>query len=120
MVRPLVIRGGWLIDPLHRLSALRDLVLRDGRVADVLEKAPAIENARVVDASGRWVLPGLIDLHVHLREPGDESKETILSGSRAAVAGGFTAMVAMPNTRPVNDTALVTRYVQERAREAGR
>ena len=119
MVRPLVIRGGWLIDPLHRQSALRDLVLRDGRVADVLEKAPAIENARVVDASGRWVLPGLIDLHVHLREPGDESKETILSGSRAAVAGGFTAVVAMPNTRPVNDNALVTRYVQERAREVG-
>ena len=119
MVRPLVIRGGWLIDPLHRLSALRDLVLREGRVADVLEKAPTIENARVVDASGRWVLPGLIDLHVHLREPGDESKETILSGSRAAVAGGFTAVVAMPNTRPVNDNALVTRYVQERAREVG-
>jgi len=119
VVRPLVIRGGWLIDPLHRQSALRDLVLRDGRVADVLEKAPAIENARVVDASGRWVLPGLIDLHVHLREPGDESKETILSGSRAAVAGGFTAVVAMPNTRPVNDNALVTRYVQERAREVG-
>lgn len=119
MVRPLVIRGGRLIDPLHRLSALRDVVLRDGRVAEVLEKAPALEGARVVDASGRWVLPGLIDLHVHLREPGDEGKETILSGSRAAVAGGFTAIVAMPNTRPVNDNALVTRYVQERAREAG-
>ncbi len=119
MVRPLIIRGGWLIDPIHRLSALRDLVLRDGRVADVVEKAPVIESARVVDASGRWVLPGLIDLHVHLREPGDESKETILSGSRAAVAGGFTAVVAMPNTRPVNDNALVTRYVQERAREVG-
>ncbi len=119
MVRPLIIRGGRLIDPLHRLSALRDVVLRDGRVAEVLEKAPAIEGARVVDAGGRWVLPGLIDLHVHLREPGDEEKETIFSGSRAAVAGGFTAVVAMPNTRPVNDNALVTRYVQERAREVG-
>ncbi len=119
MVRPLIIRGGRLIDPLHRLSALRDVVLRDGRVAEVLEKAPAIEGARIVDASGRWVLPGLIDLHVHLREPGDEGEETILSGSRAAVAGGFTAVVAMPNTRPVNDNALVTRYVQERAREVG-
>lgn len=119
MVRPIIIRGGRLVDPHQRLSAVRDLVLRDGRVAEICERAAAIEGARVIDAAGRWVLPGLIDLHVHLREPGDEGKETILTGSRAAVAGGFTAVVAMPNTRPVNDSPLVSRYVQERAKEAG-
>ncbi len=119
MVRPVIIRGGRLIDPHHRVNAVRDLVLRDGRVAEISEKAPAIEGARIVDATGRWVLPGLIDLHVHLREPGEEGKETILTGSRAAVAGGFTAVVAMPNTRPVNDSPLVTRFIQGRAKEAG-
>lgn len=118
-MRPIIIRGGRLVDPHQRLSAVRDLVLRDGRVAEICERAAAIEGARVIDAAGRWVLPGLIDLHVHLREPGDEGKETILTGSRAAVAGGFTAVVAMPNTRPVNDSPLVSRYVQERAKEAG-
>ena len=71
---------------------------------------------RRCQAQGQWVTPGFIDLHVHLREPGEEGKETILTGSRAAVAGGFTAVVAMPNTRPVNDSALVTRLVLGRAR----
>lgn len=118
MVRPIILRRGRLIDPRHRLSAIRDLVLREGRVAEVSERAAAIEGALVIDATDRWILPGLIDLHVHLREPGEEGKETIRTGSRAAVAGGFTAVVAMPNTRPVNDTPLVTRYVQQRAKEA--
>jgi dihydroorotase len=119
MVRTLIIRGGRVIDPRQRVNAIRDLVLRDGRVAEIAEKAPSIDGARVIDADGRWVMPGLIDLHVHLREPGDEGKETILSGCRAAVAGGFTAVVAMPNTRPVNDCSWVTRFIQSRAREAG-
>jgi dihydroorotase len=119
MVKPVIIRGGRLIDPHHRLSAVRDLVLRDGRVAEISERAPAIEGARVIDATNCWVLPGLIDLHVHFREPGEEGKETILTGSRAAVAGGFTAVMAMPNTRPVNDNPLVTRFILGRAKEAG-
>src|SRR5262249_46096149 len=119
MVKALIIRGGRLIDPHHRINAIRDLVLREGRVVEIAEKAPTIEGARVIDATGRWVVPGLIDLHVHLREPGEEGKETILSGCRAAVAGGFTAVVAMPNTRPVNDSPWVTRFVQSCAREAG-
>ena len=76
-------------------------------------------SAEVFDANGLIVSPGFIDLHVHLREPGEEYKETIASGAAAAVAGGFTSICAMPNTRPVNDNASVTRYIIEKAREAG-
>jgi dihydroorotase len=76
-------------------------------------------DARALDARGRWVTPGLVDLHVHLREPGQEYKETVATGARAAVAGGFTTVVAMPNTKPVNDTASVTELVLARAAAAG-
>jgi dihydroorotase len=72
----------------------------------------------VIDASGKWVTPGFIDLHVHLREPGEGGKETILTGSRAAVAGGFTSVVAMPNTKPANDSATITHYVRQLAEAA--
>jgi len=119
MSRPVLIRGGWLIDPVHRINGRRDLLLRDGKVAEVSERALSVANAQVIEAAGLWVLPGLIDLHVHLREPGQENKETIESGSRAAVAGGFTAMVAMPNTHPVNDNAMVTHFVRRRAEQVG-
>jgi dihydroorotase len=119
MSRPVLIKGGWLIDPAHRINGRRDLLVRDGKVAEVSERALSATSAQVIEAAGLWVLPGLIDLHVHLREPGQESKETIQSGSRAAVAGGFTAIVAMPNTQPVNDSALVTHFVRRRAEQAG-
>ena len=89
--------------------------LEDGKVAAVSERPLPLEGAEEVQAQGLWVTPGFIDLHVHLREPGEEAKETILSGTRAAVAGGFTAMAAMPNTDPVNDSALVTQLVRQRA-----
>src|SRR5207249_10564861 len=74
---------------------------------------------RRIDAGGCWVVPGLIDLHVHLREPGYEYKETVATGTAAAVAGGFTAVACMANTNPVNDSAAVTRFILERAAEAG-
>ena len=117
-MRPLLIRGGRVIDPRNGVDAVRDVLLRDGQVAEVGER---IEDASALsfDAGGRWVVPGLIDLHVHLREPGEEGKETVESGSRAAVAGGFTAVVAMPNTRPPNDNPQVTELVLARARAAG-
>ncbi|HVE82881.1 MAG TPA: dihydroorotase [Myxococcales bacterium] len=116
-MRPLLIRGGRVIDPRNGVDGPRDVLLRDGAVAEVGEKVsdPAAE---VLDAAGKWVVPGLIDVHVHLREPGEEGKETVLSGSRAAVAGGFTAVVAMPNTRPPNDSPQVTELVLARARAA--
>ncbi|HZJ54875.1 MAG TPA: dihydroorotase [Myxococcaceae bacterium] len=118
MSKPMVIRGGRVIDPRNRVDGVRDVRLEDGRVAAVSERPLPLDGAEEVQAQGLWVTPGFIDLHVHLREPGEEAKETILSGTRAAVAGGFTAVAAMPNTLPVNDSALVTRLVRQRAAEA--
>ncbi|HEX8434788.1 MAG TPA: dihydroorotase [Archangium sp.] len=106
------------MDPRNGVDGVRDVLVREGRVAEVSEAPLNVPDARVVDATGRLVLPGFIDLHVHLREPGEEGKETILTGCSAAVAGGFTSVVAMPNTRPVNDSVLVTEYVKAKAREA--
>jgi dihydroorotase len=118
MSKPIIIRGGRLIDPRNRVDAVRDVRLEDGKVAAVSEKPLPLDGAEEIQAHGLWVTPGFIDLHAHLREPGEEGKETILTGTRAAVAGGFTAVAAMPNTRPVNDSALVTRLVRQRAAEA--
>ncbi|HYV06757.1 MAG TPA: dihydroorotase [Blastocatellia bacterium] len=95
-----------------------DLLIEDGRVASISDGFSG-EGAEVFDASGLIVTPGFIDLHVHLREPGEEYKETIASGAGAAVAGGFTSICSMPNTSPVNDSASVTRFIIEKAREAG-
>nr|WP_153867657.1 MULTISPECIES: dihydroorotase [Myxococcaceae] len=111
-------RRGRVIDPRSGLDAVRDVLVQGGKVAEVSEAPLQVPGAQVVDAAGKWVVPGLIDLHVHLREPGEEGKETILTGARSAVAGGFTAVVAMPNTKPVNDSALVTELVLQRARAA--
>jgi dihydroorotase len=113
------IEGGRVIDPANGIDGVRTVVLRDGKVAEVAEKVERPKDARVFDARGRWVTPGFIDLHVHLREPGQEYKETIATGARAAVAGGFTAVVAMPNTKPVNDNASVTELMLARAAAAG-
>lgn len=114
----LLIKGGRIIDPSLQLDTTADLLIEDGLVKSIGGSAND-DGAEVLDASGLIVAPGFIDLHVHLREPGDEYKETIASGAAAAVAGGFTAICAMPNTRPVNDSASVTRFIIDKAREAG-
>jgi dihydroorotase len=103
------------------MDAEADVLLKDGVVARVGAgiAAGVGREVRVVDVRGRWVVPGLIDLHCHLREPGQEYKEDIETGTRAAAAGGFTAVCAMPNTNPVNDTRAVTELVIKRAREVG-
>jgi dihydroorotase len=114
--------GGRVVDPASRLDGVRTVVLEDGKVREVREAAPSADERaqhQVVDCAGRWVLPGLIDIHVHLREPGEEGKETVETGCRAAVAGGVTTVLAMPNTKPVCDSAAIVRLVQSRAREAG-
>lgn len=114
----LLIRGGTLIDPANGRNGLFDLRIEQGRVAEIAEPGRLAAD-EVLDASGCWVVPGLIDMHVHLREPGYEYKETVLTGTRAAVAGGFTSVACMANTNPVNDSGAVTEYILERAREAG-
>ncbi|HEV2130173.1 MAG TPA: dihydroorotase [Longimicrobiaceae bacterium] len=107
-MRPVLIRGGRVVDPSQGIDRRLDLLLSGGLVAEVGEELPAQDDAEVIDARGLVVCPGLVDLHVHLREPGGEHKETIASGARAAAAGGFTAVVAMPNTDPpVDDPAAV-------------
>ncbi len=115
----LLLKGGLVVDPAQNLEETRDLLIVDGRIAQ-LAKAGTIpgEGHEVYDCTGLVVCPGFIDLHVHLREPGQEYKETIATGGRAAAAGGFTAVACMPNTQPVNDHATVTRFILERAAAA--
>ncbi len=112
-----LICNGTIIDPSQSLEAKRDLLIRDGHVAEIAENISA-DDAEVFDATGLVVAPGFIDLHVHLREPGFEYKETIESGARAAVAGGFTSVCCMPNTKPINDNSSVTSFMLEQARKA--
>ena len=114
MAQALLIRGGRVIDPASRLDGKADVLIENGRIAAV-DDAIKAKNAEVLDASGLVVTPGFIDLHTHLREPGREDKETIATGARAAAAGGFTTICAMPNTTPVNDSAATTRFIVETA-----
>jgi dihydroorotase len=119
MSETLFIEGGRVIDPASGLDGVRTVVVRDGKIAEVAERIERPRDARALDARGKWVTPGFVDLHVHLREPGQEYKETIATGARAAVAGGFTTICAMPNTKPVNDNASVTELVLARGAAAG-
>ena len=115
----LLIRGGRVIDPTARVDAELDVLLRDGRVAEVAPPKKIRGAADdTFDARGLIVAPGFIDLHVHLREPGQGYKETIASGTAAAAAGGFTSVCAMPNTVPVNDSAEITTWMQQSERRA--
>jgi dihydroorotase len=114
----LLLKGGRVVDPARGIDASLDVLLSERGVEEV-GKRVAGRGAQVVDVKGLVVCPGFIDLHVHLREPGREDKETIRTGTRAAAAGGFTAVCAMPNTEPVNDHAGITRSILEKARAEG-
>jgi dihydroorotase len=116
----LLIRGGRIIDPATHLDQQADLLILEGRVAQIARGIAQGAAERVIDAKDCWVVPGLVDMHVHLREPGEEHKEDIESGTAAAAAGGFTTVCCMPNTRPVNDGADVTAHIVRRARELQR
>jgi dihydroorotase len=109
----LLIRGGHLIDPAAGIDAPKDILLKDGKVSEIAApgKLKPVNGTEVLDAKGLVVAPGLVDMHVHLREPGQGYKETIATGTAAAAAGGFTAVAAMPNTKPVNDSAETTRWM---------
>ncbi|MEM7411703.1 MAG: dihydroorotase [Myxococcota bacterium] len=111
-----LIRGGRVIDPASDTDAVEDLLLVDGRVA---EHGPQIDapEAELIDARGCWVTPGFVDLHTHLREPGQEYKEDIATGGRSAAAGGFTGIACMANTHPVNDDPATTDFILDRARQ---
>jgi dihydroorotase len=115
----LLIANGYVIDPATNVNAGRNVLIEDGHVVDVISRAePVPEDAKLIDATGLIVAPGFIDLHVHLREPGQEYKETIASGASAAVAGGWASICAMPNTDPINDNPAVTRFVIEKGKAA--
>jgi dihydroorotase len=114
----LLLRGGRVVDPSQDLDRQADVLLEDGKVVAV-GKLSARKCREIIDVAGCVVTPGFVDMHVHLREPGREDKETMLTGSRAAAAGGFTSIVCMPNTTPVNDNAAITRFILERAADAG-
>jgi dihydroorotase len=114
----ILIKGGRVLDP-GRFVGIADVLIDNGKIAALGQNLPAPAEARTIQASGKVVMPGFVDLHVHFREPGFEYKETIQSGSAAAVAGGFTTVCCMPNTNPVNDNQAVTEFMLERSRLAG-
>ena len=117
--RDLLLKGGRLLDPSTRTDAVGDILLRDGKIESVGGNLAAPDGATIVDCTGKVVAPGFIDVHCHLREPGREDVETIATGARAAAAGGFTAVCAMPNTDPVTDNQAAIGFVLKQGRAAG-
>ena len=120
----LLIINGHVIDPSRDFAGSADILIEDGRIKTFAKEGRIKENQgkpepRVIDAAGMWVVPGLIDMHTHLREPGFEHKETIKTGALAALKGGFTTVCAMPNTNPVNDNAGITEFILKMAQAAG-
>ncbi len=115
----LLIKNGRIIDPSQDIDFVGNILVEGEKIKKVWQGDTSLQEniETVLDANGRWVLPGLVDIHVHLREPGQEDKETILTGMRAAAAGGFTTICAMPNTEPVNDNKSITEFIIKRARD---
>src|SRR5438445_4263929 len=119
MTRPLVLRGGRVIDPSRDLDETADVLIQDGKIAGLGAGLGAPDGAEVRDVRDRVVAPGLVDVHVHLREPGNEDEETVATGARAAAAGGFTAVCAMPNTDPVTDNQAAVGFIVRQSVRAG-
>ena len=119
-MQPILIRGGRVIDPARGMDGISDLYLEDGKVAAVGRDIGSPDQALVLNAAGKVVTPGLIDVHVHLREPGQEDVETVASGAMAAAAGGFSAVCAMPNTDPVTDNQAAVGFIVSQAQRAGK
>ena len=126
------IQNGRIIDPSQGLNTIGDILIEDGKIKEVRETIPPhppldkrgrrggnSPDTRIIDARDMIVIPGLVDMHVHLREPGFEHKETIKTGTMAAVKGGFTTVCCMPNTFPVNDNASVTEFIKRKASQEG-
>jgi dihydroorotase len=115
----LLIKNGRVIDPSVNMDSRNDILVSDGKIVEIASSIRANENTKVIDAAGCWVTPGLIDMHVHLRDPGQRHKETIATGTRAAAAGGFTTICCMPNTNPVADNEIVVEYITSKAAKEG-
>ena len=111
--------GGRVVDPSQNIDRMANLLIDGEHIAGILNPDEKVADAEIIDVSGKVVVPGLIDIHVHLREPGFEYKEDIESGTRAAAAGGFTCVCCMPNTNPAIDTAAVVRQILERTAQVG-
>ncbi len=114
----LLIKGGRVVDPANKVDVLCDVLIENGLIAKVAEGISA-DGADVINADGKIVVPGLIDMHCHLREPGFEHKEDITNGSKSALAGGFTSVACMPNTKPATDSAEIVKYIVDKAKAAG-
>src|SRR5215210_7739737 len=119
-MRPVLIKGGRVIDPSRNTDEVSDVYLENGKVTAVGRNLGSPDAALVLDATGKIVCPGLIDLHVHLREPGQEELETVATGAMAAAAGGFSAVCAMPNTDPVTDNQAAIGFIVSQAQRAGK
>jgi dihydroorotase len=113
----ILIKGGWVVDPSQQINEPLDVLIENGKIVKI-EKNILEESETVIDAKGKYIVPGLIDMHVHFREPGFEEKETIEMGALAAVAGGFTSVVCMPNTNPVIDNVDTVNYIKEKGKNA--
>jgi dihydroorotase len=116
-VSKVLIRGGRILDPATETDSVADLLIDNGKISAIGTNLAA-EDAEIIEAEGCWVAPGFVDMHVHLREPGQEYKEDIQSGGRAAAAGGFTSVACMANTNPVNDDPSVTKFIIDTARKS--
>ena len=119
-MRPVLVQGGRVVDPASGRDETTSVLVKAGKIEAVGRDLGRPDDAEVIDAAGRIVAPGLIDLHTHLREPGQEDLETIATGAMAAVAGGFTAVCAMPNTDPVCDNQGVVGFIVSQAQRAGK
>src|SRR5256886_15490827 len=119
MTRPLVLRGGRVIDPSRDLDQTADVLIQDGKIAGLGASLGAPDGAEVRDVRGKVVAPGLVDVHVHLREPGNEDVETIASGARAAAAGGVTTAGAMPHTHPATRNHAAAGFLRRPAGPGG-
>ena len=113
----ILIKNGRVIDPATKTDKISDLYIEAGKIKEIKDEINPSKQDKVIDAKGCYVMPGLIDLHVHLRDPGLTYKEDIVSGSKAAAKGGFTTILAMPNTKPVIDCADRVKYVHNKAKE---